>query len=256
MGTQRGPKGSPRGSKETKVEAQAVKPFVGAIFPPSDYRPSSSCNAAPQAQLRLEFCFGYCKKTRAAVFALPGGGRTFWPSAAVGVMHDKSRSGSDRQSFLLGHHDEITAAAQSPADGAVIATGCSQLTRKHDTPKTIVWDTASGQPLAELQSPNLKRQVDALAFDSSGRYIFAVGAGDKHNLVVFDVQQEQQIGEAVSTGSSRALAMSFDAHNSSLYIGGVKSLQYIPFSRGRLGRPTRISSETCISVSCSHSSRG
>jgi hypothetical protein len=110
--------GSPGGlmtfgvEEETVVEAQAVKPFVGAIFPPSSYQniqniqhsgtPSSSL-AAPAATLRLEYVFGYCKKTRAAVFALPGGGRTFWPSAAVGVMHDSSRSGAERQSFLIGH---------------------------------------------------------------------------------------------------------------------------------------------------------
>ena len=258
--------GSPGGlmtfgvEEETVVEAQAVKPFVGAIFPPSSYQniqniqhsgtPSSSL-AAPAATLRLEYVFGYCKKTRAAVFSLPGGGRTFWPSAAVGVMHDSSRSGAERQSFLIGHEDEITAAAQCPGARAVVATGCSQLKRKGDTPKIIVWDTASGHPLAELQSRHLKRQVDALAFDGSGRFVFAVGAGDRHNVVVFDVQQQQQIGPAVSTGSSRALAMSFDARNEGLYVAGVKSLLFLPFSGGRLGPPTRISSETCVSIACS-----
>ena len=56
--------------EEDEVEAMAVKPFVGAIFAPTNYRKSPTSNEAPSASLSLEYVFGYCKKTRDAVFSL------------------------------------------------------------------------------------------------------------------------------------------------------------------------------------------
>ena len=52
---------------------------------------------------------------------------------------------------------------------------------------TIVWDTQREQELGRFQSSNLKRQVDALAFDTSGQYVFAAGAGDKHYIVCYSL---------------------------------------------------------------------
>jgi hypothetical protein len=201
---------------EEEVEAMAVKPFVGAIFPPSSYQPSRSDNDAPSASLQLEYVFGYSKKTRDDVFSL-GGGKVFWPSASVGIIHDTTShaSGPSAQSHLIGHRDEITSAAQSPQNPTIIATGSSQLTRKRDYPKTIVWDAASKSPLAQFQSRNCKRQVDALAFDSSGQYVFAAGAGDKHNIVCYSISNGCEISY-VSSGSSRVLAMDYDASTNSL----------------------------------------
>ena len=235
---------------EKQVESMAVKPFVGAIFPPSSYRHSSSGNYAPNASLELEYVFGYSKKTRGSAFTLPGDGMSFWPSAGVGVIHNKNEVGAQTQSFLVGHRDEITSAAQSYRDPAVVATGCSQLKRKKDTPRVIVWNTNTREKIAELQSRHLMRQVDALSFDGTGQYVFAVGAGDKHNIVCYDVNSQEQVGRAVSTGSSRVLAMAFDTVSSSLYVAGVKSLYFLSFDAGSLGQPMRISSETCISVVC------
>jgi hypothetical protein len=160
----------------TEEEALAVKPFIGAIFPPSDYSHSASANEAPSATLSLEYCFGYCKKTRSDVFSLPDG-RVLWPSAAVGVMLDSSKLGTAAaQSFLQGHQDEITAMAQSPINGNMVATGCSQLKRKRNYPKTIVWNCATGEQVSTFQSPELKRQVDALCWDPTGTLVFAAGA--------------------------------------------------------------------------------
>lgn len=233
--------------EEEEVEAMAVKPFIGAIFPPSSYHPSRSDTNAPSAHLQLEYVFGYCKKTRDAVFSL-GGGKIFWPSASVGIIHDTSHaSGPSAQSHLIGHRDEITSAAQSPQNPTIIATGSSQLTRKHDYPKTIVWDTSSKRQMAQFQSINCKRQVDALAFDSSGQYVFAAGAGDKHNIVCYSIADGGETSY-VSSGSSRVLAMDYDASTNSLVVGGVKSLQFIPFQSGNLGKPQRVGADTIISV--------
>jgi hypothetical protein len=49
--------------KEEVVEAGAVKPFIGSIFPPSGYRPSRSDNDAPNATLQLEYVFGMLYKS-------------------------------------------------------------------------------------------------------------------------------------------------------------------------------------------------
>jgi len=178
-----------------------------------------------------------------------GGGRTFLPSASVGIIHNKSEQGANAQSHLIGHRDEITAAAQSLQNPNIIATGSSQLTRKHDYPMTIVWDTASKRELGRFQSRNLKRQVDALSFDPSGQFVFAAGAGDKHNIVCYSLSDGGEVS-CVSSGSSRVLAMDYDASTRSLFVGGVKSLQSIPFSSssGQLGKPTRMGANTIISV--------
>ena len=171
----------------------------------------------------------------------------------MGIIYDKNAAGTaSAQSHLIGHRDEITAAAQSPSNLNIIATGSSQLTRKHDYPMTIVWDTQREQELGRFQSSNLKRQVDALAFDTSGQYVFAAGAGDKHYIVCYSLTDGGEIA-AVSSGASRVLAMDYDASTRSLMVGGVKSLQSIPFSNGQFGKPTRLSSETTISVKSSGS---
>ena len=234
--------------EEQAVQSQAIKPFIGAIFPPSNSATPS--NAAPTSTLSLEYVFGYCKKTRSDVFSL-GGGRTFWPAASVGVIHDSRNAGASSQSHLIGHRDEITAAAQSSASHNLerIATGSSQLTRKHEYPTTILWDTAAGTQMGTYQSKNLKRQVDALAFDASGQYIFAAGAGNKHNIVCYHVQDGEQA--YISSGSSRVLAMDYDTSTNSLVVGGVKSLQFIPFANGSFGDPQRVGADTIISVTSS-----
>lgn len=274
--------------KEEVVEAGAVKPFIGSIFPPSGYRPSRSDNDAPNATLQLEYVFGmlykssilfpllvtqyflnlyiyhsyllhprapaslnpgYCKKTRDAIFSI-GQNKIFWPSAAVGIIYDSSQSGSSAQSHLIGHRDEITSAAQSSSNPGMIATGSSQLTRKHEYPTTILWDANKNSIVRKFQSSNCKRQVDALAFDDSGQYIFAAGAGDDHNIVCYSLRDGGETSY-VSSGSSRVLAMDFDSSTKSLVVGGVKSLQFISFLNGNFGKPQRVGADTIISVKSS-----
>ena len=46
----------------------------------------------------------------------------------MGIIYDKNAAGTaSAQSHLIGHRDEITAAAQSPSNLNIIATGSSQL---------------------------------------------------------------------------------------------------------------------------------
>ena len=50
--------------EETETEAMAVKPFIGAIFPPSNFSTHANDTSTPSASLTLEHVFGYCKKSR------------------------------------------------------------------------------------------------------------------------------------------------------------------------------------------------
>jgi WD40 repeat protein len=234
----------------SETESQAVKPFIGAIFPPDNHQPSHGHNEAPNATLQLEYVFGYCKNTRDAIFSL-GNNQVFWPSASVGILYNQNQAGSaSAQSHLIGHRDEITAAAQSSSNPQFIATGSSQLTRKHEYPTAIVWDTRNNAQINSYQSVHLKRQVDALAFDDSGQYLFAAGAGDKHNIVCYNVRDGSETSY-VSSGSSRVLAMEYDSSTRSLVVGGVKSLQFISFGNGTFGTPQRVSADTFVSIKSS-----
>jgi len=54
--------------EETETEAMAVKPFIGAIFPPSNFSTHANDTSTPSASLTLEHVFGYCKKSRFNLF--------------------------------------------------------------------------------------------------------------------------------------------------------------------------------------------
>ena len=96
------------------------------VQPPAGFDVALIANSAqpPAEHLSLEHIYGYCRNETISgpnLFALPGGREVVYTSAAVGVIHDIGRN---RQRFLQGHTDDISALTVHP-EGKMAATGAS-----------------------------------------------------------------------------------------------------------------------------------
>ena len=103
-------------------------------------------------------------------------GEIVYNAAALGVVYDAKKH---HQRFFQGHTDDVIALAVHPA-GRYVATG-----EKGPTPKIIVWDTHTLEPLRVLKGAH-QRAVTHLAFSRSGTYLASVGADKDHTVVVYD----------------------------------------------------------------------
>eukprot|EP00945_MAST-04E_sp_MAST-4E-sp1_P001800 g1800.t1 len=207
----------------------AVKPWIGAMVTPSEYEDAFIPTEQPSEELKLSWVFGYTKEGRNNAFELPSG-EIVWPSGAVGVVYNPS---NHTQRFLQGHTDTIYAVAQSPTNKSIVATGGKQHKRKAETPMVIVWNAETGEQLATLRNPKVKRGILALEFSPDGRYIVAVGGSDVHNVCVYD-WQSGSTKSMVEAGREVVLDAYFS--EKSLITVGAKHFMTYPFNNGTVSK--------------------
>ena len=208
----------------------AVKPWIGAMVAPSEYADGKIIpTEAPSASLALKWVFGYTKEGRNNIFQLPSG-EYVWPSGAVGVVYNAT---NHTQRHLMGHEDTIYALAQNPAEKSIVATGGKQQKRKALTPLVIVWDTTTGEKLAEMRNAKVKRSILALKFSNCGKYVVAVGGSDVHNVVVYD----WRAGTTMSmVEAGRENVLDILCYDNSLVSVGAKHMMTYPFRNGVLSK--------------------
>lgn len=100
----------------------AVKPYEGVRrnMVPTGYKPSKKDMSPPEAQLDLEYVYGYrCHDTRNNLFYSHDGTKLLYHAAALGVIYDKA---TNTQKFFRGHTDDIHCMALHPTE-PIIATG-------------------------------------------------------------------------------------------------------------------------------------
>lgn len=156
----------------------AVKPWIGALKPPSSFvKAPRNQKQPPAVTMNLDFVHGYrAKDCRNNLRYLPDG-RMIYHAAAVGITMDKQ---SRTQAFFLAHVDDITAFALK-SDGTMCATG--EVGRR---PNIYVWDTASQMQIAHFNAP-LEKGIASVAFSPSGTKLAAVAMDDDHSVAVYDI---------------------------------------------------------------------
>ncbi|GLE07932.1 hypothetical protein PINS_up018761 [Pythium insidiosum] len=157
-------------------EFMAVKPWLGAIVPPSN-APTSNARE-PDVHLELDWVYGYQTELSKQNVLYNACGEIVYHTAAVGVIYDRV---NHLQKHHVSHNDDIMSFAMSPARD-VVATG-----ERGKKPVVRLWDAHTGELRCELKGTH-SRGVLSLAFSSDGKRIVSVGDDDDHSLALWEDQ--------------------------------------------------------------------
>lgn len=213
----------------------AVKPWQGVIdhSVPSDYKPSKKDGKQPDANLDLEFVYGYrCHDARNNLRYIDGDKFAFH-TAALGIVMDPKKN---TQKFHWEHKDDVHAMAIHP-DGKIIATG-------EIGPKPIisVWDSETMEAICTFNSP-LKKGIAHLAFSPSGKFLAATAMDTEHNIAIYDWQKKQSKKKGAKGGplfasgkgtKAQILSICFDPAETMVVATAVKEVMFLNFSSGTI----------------------
>lgn len=225
-------------------QRMAIQPWKNVIKygRPSEYQSDSTEGTIPDADLELEYVYGYrCHDTRNNISYAPSGD-LIYHTAALGIVMNKK---TNTQKFFFGHYDDIT--CLTTFDN-LVATG--QVGKK---PIIAIWDCKNCNSLGTINNP-LKRGISHLAFSSDGKKLAAVSVDKYHSTAIFDVSkilsskgevQQPDCILAYNRGPSDSIFhICFDGTGNSLafgckrgiYFGSIKS-RAIKLKRGRKWTP-------------------
>eukprot|EP00727_Mastigamoeba_balamuthi_P005313 m51a1_g14780 hypothetical protein (1397) ;mRNA; r:446353-450955 len=165
----------------------AVKPWAGAIFPPSSFDPAKLNHTAPADKLDLQFIYGYRGYDSQDNASYLANGDVAYPAAAAGIVYNKDKH---EQRHFLGHDDDIICMARHPS-GTLVATG--QIGKN---PKVFLWNPSTAEAVAKLEG--FSRAVVAIGFSSDGKRLAAVDMGDKRTITVHEVKADNSIAKIAS----------------------------------------------------------
>ncbi|GBG24010.1 Calpain [Hondaea fermentalgiana] len=153
-------------------EFLAVKPWKGAIFPPS--HPPKSASSL-QHTVDLDWVYGFNAKIRNAVF-VNAENSLVYIAAALGVIYNPS---THTQKYFRAHTDDISC-IDVDVSGRRVVTG--QLGKK---PFACVWDALTGELVCRLDDFEHKREITCVKFSSDGTEVLTVGGDDNHSLALY-----------------------------------------------------------------------
>ena len=155
----------------------SVKPWIEAskIAAPKDYQHNFEDAEAPDANLELDYIYGYrCEDVRNNI-KYTRTGKAVYHTGAIGVVLDISET---KQKHFFEHTNTISCIAMHP--GLVyVATGDIGL-----NPLICVWDSSTMECLVRI-SGVLKKGVCYIAFSNDGKILAATGADDYHSIAIY-----------------------------------------------------------------------
>lgn len=221
-------------------EFMAVKPWKGVIdnSVPDDYKPSKLDGAAPDANLKLEYVYGYrCHDVRNNLRYISVGDSQdhfIYHTAALGIKMDPYKN---TQKFHFGHKDDIMSFALHP-NGKIAATG--EIGPK---PLISVWDVETMEMITSFNGP-LKKGVAQLCFSPSGQYLAAAAMDDDHCVVIYDweknvdaLKKKGKVNPVVASGKGSRTAfhsLTFTPNEDELVGTCVKEVRFFTFVKGVL----------------------
>jgi len=171
------------------------------VFTPSGWdarRAIEASSAPPEAELDLEFVYGYSGLTNTApnLFYTASGAVVYY-TAGIGIVYDKE---THTQRFFRGHDDDIKSLALLSAEvegypaRTLVATG--QVTPTGGGPYVCVWDSRAPEdaPVARLDFDGGFRGIIALAFSPDGSKLVTVASDNQHTVTVWDWREGLPVG--------------------------------------------------------------
>eukprot|EP00948_MAST-09A_sp_MAST-9A-sp1_P002160 g2160.t1 len=151
----------------------AVKPWVGAIVPPSN--PPASNTAAPNVRLELEHVYGYNAQLCRNNLYYAKTGEIVYHAAAIGIVYDKV---SHQQKFFRRHKGTVISLAVD-SNRRFAATG-----ERCKRPLFKIWDAATGMVVHDGCYFH-RKGVALLDFSSDGRKLISVGMDPQHTMAIW-----------------------------------------------------------------------
>ncbi|KAI9595240.1 WD40-repeat-containing domain protein [Syncephalis fuscata] len=210
------------------VNFSAVRPWAGAIFPPSTFDPTS-VKAEPAAELQLSHAYGYrARNCRNNVRLITSTNNVIYHTASLGIVHSMARNS---QTIYQGHESaEILSLATDPSN-KYVATG-DQATVYNNNNKQVfikVWEVEKpGETVASLTCvPNMAGVVSMAFSAGEGKYIAAVGSDSTHMVSIFDWRKGGEPLCSVPGHSDKVLELVFHPTDPHTFITvGVKHIKF------------------------------
>ncbi|CAG9326453.1 unnamed protein product [Blepharisma stoltei] len=167
----------------------AVKPWEAAVRSsvPTGYRRKAGDDDPPDANLELEYVYGYRSHDVRNNIKYTANGDVLYHTAAIGVALNTS---ANTQNHFIAHTDDIISFDISP-DGTLAATG-----EIGKSPLLCVWNTETMECLKTFKGVFTKG-ISIITFSPDGSQIAAMGADDDHCVVIYDINK--------TTGKSGAM---------------------------------------------------
>lgn len=187
--------GADAGSGE---QFMAVRPYEGAIAEPKTHNKESK--EAPSISYALEYVYGYrAEESRMNCFYNKNGNATYF-TASLGVILDQKKN---TQTFFGGgpvnntdkkvasddkaHTNDITAMGISDCR-SLAATG-----QNGSVPVAFVWEATTGKLKSRMKLDKGGREVTAIAFDPTNKYVALADNSNDHNIYVFEVESGTRV---------------------------------------------------------------
>eukprot|EP01029_Cantina_marsupialis_P014635 TRINITY_DN32098_c0_g1_i4.p1 TRINITY_DN32098_c0_g1~~TRINITY_DN32098_c0_g1_i4.p1 ORF type:complete len:1031 (+),score=348.41 TRINITY_DN32098_c0_g1_i4:513-3605(+) len=211
-------------SKFDKVlgdEFMAVKPWLGAIVAPSDYK-AGPPQDAPDAEMELEWVHGYRSWDARNNAHYTCSGSIIYPAAGVCISYAPV---PHTQEYMMSHSDDVTCLALHPS-GRIAASG--EIGAK---PRLVIWNCETMETCATFKGH--RRNIVCLSFSESGDMVMSVGHDDDFTLMVHDWNNEALVGKT-KTSKKKVLDCSFGA--SMMCTCGVNHVNFWRIKDGALSR--------------------
>ena len=170
------------------MDFMAVKPWLGAIFPPSYYirdpkRPNNVMDeehnnwGEPDMKLHLDYVYGYrARDCRNNLFWVDCD-HIVYPAAAVGIVLDLKTMNED---FYFGHNDDILCLDYHPGKN-LVASGSMGA---RDTARLCLWSVSPVKEKFVIFGFH-KFAVVGVSFNQSGSIVASVGMDEHHSVALY-----------------------------------------------------------------------
>lgn len=202
------------GVEDVGDEFMAIKPWMGAIVPPS--KSSSQDPISPNVELELSHIHGYQAQQARNNARYDKSGNIVYHAAAVGVIYDASQQ---TQRFMKSHNDDIIALC-SHADGVLFAT--SQMGKK---PSVFVWSSLLEKTPPLCLEGFHQRAVNAICFCSDKHKLGSVGMDDDHSIAIYNYVNRQLVSSARGD-RNQVFSIAYNANSEEWITCGVKHIRF------------------------------
>jgi echinoderm microtubule-associated protein-like 6 len=218
-----------------EAQMSSVKPYVGAVFPPTIEPFICPVSAFPNFRLSLEHVQSFRgHDTRHCLFFTAAGAIAFMACGMIVIQDGNETRETPRQRHFCEHKGELTCASLHP-DGTIIASA-----ERGPNSVILVWDSADFDESkkkfkvkASLAGVLVqgKMQADAVGishvcFGGPGsKFLFSLGLSDESVLSVYEWQASMLLSH-VAVKSSRVLDLACNPVDHTLVTCGVRHLKF------------------------------
>eukprot|EP00742_Colponemidia_sp_Colp-10_P006323 GILJ01006777.1.p1 GENE.GILJ01006777.1~~GILJ01006777.1.p1 ORF type:complete len:2262 (-),score=409.36 GILJ01006777.1:195-6980(-) len=225
-------------------EFLAVKPWLGAIKEPTNWKKPRNQDKAPYPKLVLDWVHGYRSHDTKNNLRYTSSGEIAYIAAALGIVY---QPGAERSQRYFNKHTDDVIAFDIDSTGQYCATG--EMGKK---PAIHVWDTRTMNGVAKLVG-SLQRAVLAVAFNPAGDKVAGVGQDADHSVAVYDWRSSTLIA-CVKSDKNRVLELAWKS-DTEFVTAGIKHIKFwtvngrsVTGKQGTYGKNNRDQRLGCVAI--------